>query len=412
VKKAALAAIGLVAAAAVILAIVFIPKLMNPGEPPATTTTPPTATQAKPATTEPRFSAVLTSALGRVEVLKTGGTWNNAAVGTKLEKGDTIRTGESAAATVTFFDGSTIELKFATEIKVLELQQQANQTTITLGQQVGQTVSKVAQLLDPASRYDIETPAAFAAVRGSDMFVSVEKDGQTLVGNIEGDIRAVAAGMEVKIPQGMHSVIYPGRTPGQPRDGANPVIYRTPVMIDSTADLFDKNGNPATGAAYLDIQKAEISFAMTSLTDGEFTLRMELKEPLPEPSNTTARFIEWDFLTDLDRNPANGFQWPLIANDMGYDVLVQLGLQNGKYQARILTISSNSWQNVEYSIQGNTIEIYLEVEDLIPSLMNLITGPADMYWMVATRLYMTGDADNQPSIIDKAPNQGHYNLMP
>jgi hypothetical protein len=411
-KKAALAAIGLVAIAAIILAVVFIPKLMNPSEPPATTTTPPAATQTKPATTEAIFSAVLTSALGRVEVLKTGGIWNNASVGTKLEKGDTIRTGESAVATMTFFDGSTIELKFATEIKVLELQHQANQTTITLGQQVGQTVSKVAQLLDPASRYDIETPAAFAAVRGSEMFVSVEKDGQTLVGNIEGDIRAIAAGMEVKIPQGMHSLIYPGRTPGQPRDGANPVIYRTPVMIDSTADLFDKNGNAATGAAYLDIQKAEISFAMTSLTDGEFTLRMELKEPLPEPSNTTARFIEWDFLTDLDRNPANGFQWPLIANDMGYDFLVQLGLQNGKYQARMLTISNNSWQNVEYSIQGNTIEIYLEVEDLIPSLTNLITGPADMYWMVATRLYMTGDADNQPSIIDKAPNQGHYNLMP
>jgi hypothetical protein len=342
--------------------------------------------------------------------MKPGGSWAAATAGARLEKGDALRTSESAVATVTFFDGSTIELKFATVIKVVELQQQANQTTISMSQQVGQTVSRVTQLLDPASKYEVETPAAFAAVRGSEMFVSVEKDGLTLVGNIEGDIRATAGGVEVKIPEGMHSIIFPGMTPGQPRQVANPIIYRTPVMTDSADDLFDKDGSPNTGAGYLDILRTQVSFAMTSLTEGEFTLRMELKSPLPEAQGIAAQFIEWDFLTDIDRNQATGFKWPLIANDMGYDFLAQIYVQNGTYHARILNTATNSWQPVEHRIQGNVVEIYADLKDLLPSIGGLLTGPADLYWMVATRLYMLGDADNQPSIIDKAPNEGHYTL--
>ena len=409
-KKAAVVIIGLMTVGVIALAVVLVPKMAC-----LTTLIPTTTTNSTQVTTTPvteaRLSAVLTSALGRVEILKPGGSWTSAAIGAKLEKGDTIRTGDSAIATVTFFDGSTIDLKFATEIKVVDLQQQADQKTISLSQQVGQTVSRVTQLIDPASRYDVETPAAFAAVRGSEMFVSVEKDGLTLVGNIEGDIRAIAANQEVIIPEGMHCIIFPGEAPGKPRAGANPIMYRTPVMIDPQSDLFGQGGNAVTGAGYLDIVRSEVYVILTSLTEGELTLRMQLASALPDAQITPSRLIEWDFLTDLDRNPDTGMKWPLVANDMGYDFLIRLGLQGGKYQSTMLTVSSNTWQPVEYRIEGNVVEIYLKISDLIPSVGGLITGPGDLYWMVATMLYNPTDADNQPSVIDKAPNEGHYSLM-
>jgi len=139
---------------------------------------------------------------------------------------------------------------------------------------------------------------------------------------------------------------------------------------------------------------------------------MDLRAALPEARDFTAQSVEWDFFTDIDRNPATGIKWPLVANDLGYDFLVQLRLQNGQYQARLFNVAANTWIPIEYSIRGDMVEMYMDIQAIIPSVGGLVVTPGDLYWLVATRLYNTGDADSQPSAADKAPNQGHYNLLP
>jgi hypothetical protein len=136
-------------------------------------------------------------------------------VGMALEVGDTIRSGNNSTAEITFFDGSTIELEADTEITIVSLDVSATtgSTTITLEQIIGTTVSRVVKLLDPASRYEVETPTGVAVVRGSIMRVRVTEDGTTWISNLAGDVWAVAEGVELQIPKGQQCIIRRGEPP-------------------------------------------------------------------------------------------------------------------------------------------------------------------------------------------------------
>ncbi len=135
-------------------------------------------------------------------------------VGTRLKPGDVVRTGENSTAVVTFFDGSTIELKAGTQIEIVTLDTaRTGSTMILLKQLLGETISRVTKLVDPQSRYEIETPAAVASVRGSVMLVAVTSDGTTRVGNQEGKISVVAQGVELAVPVGGSSIVNPGESP-------------------------------------------------------------------------------------------------------------------------------------------------------------------------------------------------------
>ena len=168
------------------------------------------------ASSAPSALTILAMTEGTVLVMKSGtGSWAEAEVGMSLEPGDAIRTSDSSAAQITFFDGSTIELQAGTEIEVLALDiaADAGATTITLQQTIGTTISRVTQLLDPASRYEIETPTGVAAVRGSIMVVHVGNGGTTWITNQEGDIWGIAQGVDLQVPQQRQCIILSGQPP-------------------------------------------------------------------------------------------------------------------------------------------------------------------------------------------------------
>jgi len=159
---------------------------------------------------------ILSITEGNVSVMKAGtGNWIEAQVGMSLEVGDSIKTGNSSSAEITFFDGSTIELQAGTEIEIasLDISTDTGSTTITLEQTIGNTISRVTKILDPASRYEVETPTGVVAVRGSATQVYVIEDGTTWAINLEGDIWAVAQGVEIQIPEGRQCIVRPGQPP-------------------------------------------------------------------------------------------------------------------------------------------------------------------------------------------------------
>jgi hypothetical protein len=164
----------------------------------------------------PSTLTILSVSEGNVSVMKAGtGSWIEAQVGMSLEPGDSVKTGGNSSAQITFFDGSTIELQAGTEIEIasLDISADTGSTTITLEQTIGNTISRVTKLVDPASRYEVETPAGAAAVRGSAMQVYVIEDGTTWVINLEGDIWATAQGVELQVPEGRQCVTRPGQPP-------------------------------------------------------------------------------------------------------------------------------------------------------------------------------------------------------
>jgi uncharacterized repeat protein (TIGR01451 family) len=188
--------------------------------PPPTPTPEPTAEPTPPPPQETSSAGtpltVLSIIGGDVYVLRAGtDTWEPAEIGMTLQPGDSIKAGSGSNAEITFFDGSTIELEESTVVGVSELGiADTGTTTIRLTQELGKTISRVKKLADPASRYEIETPAAIAAVRGSIMEVTVEEDGKTIVANIEGDIRVIVDGKEYIIHEGYQRTIIPGYPPG------------------------------------------------------------------------------------------------------------------------------------------------------------------------------------------------------
>ena len=161
---------------------------------------------------------------GDVFVMKSGtDQWVKAAVGMSLEPGDTLKTDNHSNAMITFFDGSTIELQASSQVGVSEqnLARETGTITILLKQEIGKTLSRVTKLTDSASRYEVETPAGVAAVRGSIMLLQVSKNGATVT-NQQGDIWAIAQGVELQIPEGAKGIMVPGKAPSLlPGTGSN-----------------------------------------------------------------------------------------------------------------------------------------------------------------------------------------------
>jgi hypothetical protein len=159
---------------------------------------------------------ILSIAEGNVSVMKAGtGDWVEAEVGMSLEPGDSIKTGDDSSAEITFSEGSTIELEAGTEIEIasLDIPTDTGSATIVLEQTIGSIIFRVTKVVDPASRYEIETPTGVVAVRGSAVQVYVIEDGTTWAINLEGDIRASAQGMEIQIPEGRQCIVRPDQAP-------------------------------------------------------------------------------------------------------------------------------------------------------------------------------------------------------
>jgi hypothetical protein len=163
----------------------------------------------------PTLTMVSTSG-GDISVMKAGSaSWIEAQVGMSLAPGDIIKSGDNSSAEITFLDGSTIELEAGTEIEVVDLNisTETDSSTIRLKQTMGNIVFRVTKIVDPASRYEVETPTGVVVVRGSAMRITVSEDGTTQACNLEGDIWAIAQGVELQIPEGRCCVIRPGQPP-------------------------------------------------------------------------------------------------------------------------------------------------------------------------------------------------------
>ena len=123
----------------------------------------------------------LSSLEGDVLVMKAGtGSWAEGQSGQQLEENDIIKLGDDSRASITFFDGSTIDLEAGTQIQINNLEPGDNVNTISLEQEVGRSISRVIKLADTASNYEIETPSGVAAARGWSFMAFAQTFGQLL----------------------------------------------------------------------------------------------------------------------------------------------------------------------------------------------------------------------------------------
>src|SRR5258706_3303404 len=103
---------------------------------------------------------------GDVQVLKQGSTtWTAVQEGMALGKGDRIKTGEKSKADIVLGQG-TITLNEATEFGIKEYSEEGDQIKSTGELALGKLRAKV-EKLQAGSTFEIRTPTAVAAVRGT-----------------------------------------------------------------------------------------------------------------------------------------------------------------------------------------------------------------------------------------------------
>jgi hypothetical protein len=165
--------------------------------------------------------------------------------GMTLEAGTHVKTAPDSSALLTFFDGSTVELKPDTDIEIQQLKSDDGQAvTIVLKQWVGRTWSTVVKMADKGSRYEIDTPSAVALVRGTQFLVDVDNNGSTVEHTTRGLVSVFAEGEEVLVPPGQATFVETGAPPAEPQDAPEP--EDTPP--DQSGQQPDNKGGASTWA--------------------------------------------------------------------------------------------------------------------------------------------------------------------
>ena len=196
----------------------------------------------------PAIPCKISSVSGTVQVVRSGSTESvKATNGMELAVGDTITTGSDGSAKLTFFDGSVMEIKASSEILINELSTASTgSTSVSLMEQVGSTINRVAKLVDSASKYEVDTPAAAAVVRGTAFDMLVQQNGTTTLKTEEGSVSFTAGNQTVIVNAGFQSTAVKGGTPSTVSAVTTPTPTKTATSTSTStsgqtlADVYGK----------------------------------------------------------------------------------------------------------------------------------------------------------------------------
>jgi len=116
-------------------------------------------------------------------------------VGVSLVVGDIVRTGKRSRAQLKFADGSTLNIGSLSKIEISEFSFSADKKVrkTSIRDLRGKVRALVTKSTDKDSFFNIKTPSAVAAVRGTDLGVDVRSPKKTVVVNYEGIVDVYAA---------------------------------------------------------------------------------------------------------------------------------------------------------------------------------------------------------------------------
>ncbi len=203
----------------------------------------------------------------------------------------------------------------------------------------------------------------------------------------------------------------PSTTPAEPTTSAPPTTTTTPVPVatlfppegapkveitDGRNDFFDISARPLAAEPCLDIIGAEVY-----ATEQGYFFRLKLAGAVPARLDNPQVSLEWDFFIDGDVNPMTGWADALIANDTGPDYLLRLFLGDDWVSAQVYNVKTNKLINVRYQIIGDTIDFSFTPQELTLGRFNVVA---------ATRKWVRNGQDSSLVAVDKAPDEGHYNV--
>ena len=146
---------------------------------------------------------------GNVTVIKRGADKKVAVVkNLLLWGGDTIHTGPSSNVTLLFTDSSRTLIQSSSEMKIesLESYGATGMAKIKTKLKQGRTHNRVIPRTGPGSRFEITTPSAIAAVRGTEYRISASPDGTTRTEVLRGSVGVDSATKQHIVKEGYGTV--------------------------------------------------------------------------------------------------------------------------------------------------------------------------------------------------------------
>ena len=179
---------------------------------------------------------------GKVEIVRRGtGQVQEAGVNSILWEQDTIRTAVDSNVTLRFVDGSTTLLQGDSSLRLEKLKGYGDtgmaETSVRLRK--GRLHNKVRPRVGPGSRFEIETPSAIAAVRGTEYRISAEENGESKAEVVRGEVGVDSAAITRIVPRGFGTISYTDRPslepvkllPGPDVSGLPSIITRVPFPL-------------------------------------------------------------------------------------------------------------------------------------------------------------------------------------
>jgi len=161
-------------------------------------------------------SAQISEIQGEARLLRSGDPTPVAArAGTKLFLGDRLIVDAPNSVAVRFADASTLTLHGRTELvfDLLSAYGDTGMVDTRLRLKRGRVTNRVTPAEGPGSRYEIRTPAAVSAVRGTRFRLRSDEQGATRAEVIEGRVAVTGAGRRTLLAQGFGTRVETGNAP-------------------------------------------------------------------------------------------------------------------------------------------------------------------------------------------------------
>ncbi|MEL6223712.1 MAG: FecR family protein [Cyanobacteria bacterium J06627_8] len=156
---------------------------------------------------------------GLVTLQSRTGPLQNARVGSRLQSiGDMLSTEANSETTLAVDTGvGFIDVAERTSIAITELRSISDGGRVTkLAVRRGQARLRVRPFTHDSSELEIETPAGWTAVRGTEFGVTVAPDGKTGVATLEGAVMTSGQGETVNVDAGFQTLVIPNQPPLPP----------------------------------------------------------------------------------------------------------------------------------------------------------------------------------------------------
>lgn len=213
--------------------------------------------------------------------------WQQVRLEEQIVDGTEISAGENSSLELTFEDGSSVLIHQGSRLKVISSSQGPLHILRQIRLEGGKLITRIKKATGRESRFEIETPSALAAARGTAYRVSVDPDRNTRTEVLESVVEVTANGKSLKLQQGEGALTRGGEAPGDPvRLLPPPQPLELPALFGGIsnsirfsrvegAELY--NINLTTDQAGKDVVRngkvaADQPFVFQELADGDYYL--------------------------------------------------------------------------------------------------------------------------------------------